>query len=463
MAPKQLSRFGDFLRSPYFNKNQDCILLFEYLQKYAPHFSHENLAHTTVLQKLAPAKPLTEKTLAQLNAKLWSLAGKFLAVEAFLRDPWEQQMQTTRQFHALNLPKHHKASRAEAESLCDKTDLRNADYFLKKLVTEKMALEHGDVHQLDYNEHLQLAADALDIFYVAEKLRYACDILNYETVLNIRYKLAHIKDILRWAEEPAFEKAPPVRVYYHLVQLLKSPEEPAWFERARQAVGQHEQAFPPEELRQIYTLLLNFCTLRINRYNDEHFWLQYLDINKLLLKNGLIFDAAILPPWRYTNLVNVGLKVGQPDWVWNFMHNHRKHLPPEHTENVFRYNLAQYHYYQKNYDAAQKALAQVEFTNVVFNITARSLLIKIYWETDQSELLLAYLEATRIFLHRNRTLDTGRKRQMQKFVEITTKLAKTADFDKERLRVLIQQLPPAQETLHRDWLAEQIRAHLEGG
>jgi hypothetical protein len=52
---------------------------------------------------------------------------------------------------------------------------------------------------------------------------------------------------------------------------------------------------------------------------------------------------------------------------------------------------------------------------------------------------------------------------MQKFVEITTKLAKTADFDKERLRVLIQQLPPAQETLHRDWLAEQIHLRMEGG
>ncbi|MBK9337739.1 MAG: hypothetical protein IPM98_14715 [Lewinellaceae bacterium] len=461
LAPRQLSRLGDFLRSPYFNKNRDCLLLFEYLQKYAPHFAHDHLTREKVLEKLVLEKPADDKSLAQLGRKLLTLAEKFLAVEAFLDDPWEQQMLAARQFHVLNLPKHHQVAQAEADAFFENTDLRDAGFFLKKLLTEKMALEQGDAHQIDYNRHLQLAVDALDAYYVAEKLRYACHILNHEAVLNIRYASAHIEDILRWAEGPDFENAPPVQVYSRIALLLKNPEEPARFEQARQAVVQHERAFPADELRQAYTLLLNYCTHRINRHNDERFWAEYLEINKLLLKNRLIFDGAVLPPWRYTNLVNVGLKVGQTDWVWDFLHNHRKQLPPEYTDNVFRYNLAQYHYHQKNYDSAQRALAQVEFTNVVFNITARSLLIKIYWETGQSELLLAYLEATRIFLHRNRLLDAGRKRQMQKFVEITTKLARTAAFDKDRLRALLDQLPAVQEMLHRDWLAAQIRLLLK--
>jgi hypothetical protein len=460
MAPKQASRFGDFLRSPYFNKNQDCIVFFEYLQKYAPHFAQENLTRQKLQLKLPSGKPLDDKALAQLGSRLSVLAEKFLAVEMLLDDPWELQMRVAQQYHTLNLPKHLKAARAGAGACFENNLQRNADYYLKKLLSEKMALEHGDEHQIDHNEHLQLAADALDVFYVAEKLRYACDIFNYEIVLNIRYQLTHIEDILRWAEEPAFENAPPVQVYYRLAQLLKNPEEPTWFEQAKQAVERYEPAFPPGELRQVYTLLLNFCTMRINRYNDERFWTEYLDINKLLLKNGLIFDGTDIPPWRYTNLVNVGLKVGQTEWVWDFMHNHRKQLPPEYTGNVFRYNLAQFHYHQKKHDAAQRALAQVEFTNVVFNITARSLLIKIYCETNQTELLLAYLEATRIFLHRNRLLDATRKRQMRKFVEITTKLAKTAPGDKARLQALLEQLPPVRDVIHRDWLAGQIRMRL---
>lgn len=460
MSPRQLSRFGDFLRSPYFNKNRDCVLCFEYLQKHAPHFAHEDLKRPKMLKKLVLEKPLDEKLLAQLGSKLSALAEKFIIVEAFLDDPWEQHIRASEQYHALNLPRHHKATRAQTDSFLETIRHRNADFYLKKLRSENLALEHGDVHGLNYNEHLQLAVNALDVFYVSEKLRFAGLMLNFESVLNLRYDLAHLDDIVRWASAPAFAQTPSVQVYLGLALLLKHPEETNRFEECRLLVTQHEHAFPPDELRQIYNLLLNYCTLRINRHNDGHFWTEYLEINKLLLKNGLLLEGRALSPWHYTNLVNVGLKVGQADWVWAFLHDHRKQMPSEYAENVFRYNLAQYHYHHKNYDAAQRALAQVEFTNVVFNITARSLLIKIYCETEQIELLLAYLEATRIFLHRNRVLDAGRKRQMQKFVEITTKLAKTAAFDTKRLQTLLDQLPPAQDMLHRDWLAGQIQQRL---
>lgn len=460
MAPKQLARFGDFLRSPYFNKNQDCILFFEYLQKYAPHFAHDNLTRPKMLQKLSIEKPLDEKSLAQLGNKLSALAEKFLVVEAFFDDPWEPHIRASEQYHVMNLPRHHKAALAQADSFFATSEQRNADYYLKKLLSENIALQHGDKHQLDYNEHLQLAVTALDIYYLSEKLRFACLILNFESVLNLRYDLVYFEDIMRWATAPVFAQIPPVRVFYGIALLLKYPDKPERFEEVRRLVEQLERAFPPDDLRQIYTLLLNYCTLRINRYNDEHFWVEYLEINKSLLKNGLLLEGLNLSPWRYTNLINIGLKVGQTEWVWAFMQDNRKRLPAEYTDNVFRYNLAQYHYHQKNYDAAQRTLAQVEFTNVVFNITARSLLIKIYCETDQTELLLTYLEATRIFLHRNRMLDAGRKRQMQKFVEITTKVAKAATFDTERLRTMLEHLPPAQEMMHRDWVAAQIRVRL---
>jgi hypothetical protein len=106
-------------------------------------------------------------------------------------------------------------------------------------------------------------------------------------------------------------------------------------------------------------------------------------------------------------------------------------------------------------------LLQVEFNDVLLNITARSLLIKIYCETDQTELLLSYLEATRIFLLRNQLLEAHFKRQLQKFVEFTAKFAKIPPHDRERFQNLHEQLPPAQEMMHREWLAGQLAKKLE--
>lgn len=269
-------------------------------------------------------------------------------------------------------------------------------------------------------------------------------------------------EILLWAANPAHLEIPSIQVYRQLILLLSNPDETAHFETVKSLVTKSEPYFDADELRQLYTLLLNYCIRRINRHSDERFWHEHLEINKLLLQNGLIFENNLLTPWHYTNLVAVGLKTGQTEWIRQFMHDYRDRLPPEYAENVFRYNLAHYHFYLKNYDEAQRALLQVEFTDVLLNIGARSLLVKIYCETEQTELLLAYLEATRIFLLRNQLLDRQIKKQMQKFVEFTAKFAKTPPHDRERFQILLEKLPPAHEMMHREWLAGQLQRHLAG-
>jgi hypothetical protein len=461
LAPRQLSRLGDFLQSPYFNKNADCVLLFNYLQKYAPDFSHDNLSRQIVLKKLPTEKPLDEKLLAHLASRLLSLAEKFLSVEAFLTNEWQQQVALAQQYHALNLPKHYKTVQTEIEKLSAESPFRNAEHYREQLLVKRLFYEHSDRNQRSFNERLQAAADALDVYFLAEKLRYAYEMLNYESVLNIRYEVTHLDEILTWAASPKYAETPSVQVYRQLLLLLTAPDETQHFETAKLLLIQSGHYFDADELRQLYTSLLNYCTKRINRFNDERFLQEHLEINKLLLQNGLIFEHNLLAPWRYTNIVAAGLKTGQTDWTRQFIHDYRERLPPEYAENVFRYNLAQYHYHLKNYDDAQRALLQVEFTDVLLNITARSLLIKIYCETEQTELLLSYLEATRIFLLRNQLLDAQIKKQMQKFVEITTKLVKIRPGDSEKFQALLDALPSAKEVLHREWLTEQLRKKLE--
>lgn len=462
MTPRQLSRLGDFLRSPYFNKNTDCVLLYDYLQKYAPDFSHPNIARQIVVKKLPTEKPLDDRNLAHLSSRLLALVEKFLVAEDLYADEGKQRLALLQEYQARNLPKHYKSVQSDIEKQLEAAVVRDADYYQKSLVVKRLFYEHGDRNQRGFDERLQAAADALDTYFVAEKLRFVCEMLNYETLLNIRYETNYWEEVLQWSAATKYEKVTTIQVYRRLLLLLAEPDDTANFKVAKSLVVASGQSFHRDELRQLYTHLLNYCALRINRHNDQHFLNEHLEINKLMLSNGLIFDNDLLPPWKYTNLVTVGLKTGQVEWTRQFIHEYQKRLPEEYRDNTFRYNLAQHHYYLKNYDEAQRALLQVEFTDVLLNVSARSLLIKIYCETEQTELLLSYLEATRIFLLRNPLLDAHIKRQMQKFVEFTTKFVKIAPHDKMRYQTLAQLLPPAQEILHRDWLAGQFQKKLSG-
>ena len=456
LSPKQLSRFEEFLLSPYFNKNEENILLFKYIQKYAPGFEHKNLSKEIAFQKLTTPKKLDEKSLAYLMTRMTKLLDEFLTIEYLQSDETAATLQLMEQYHALGLPRHEKSAETALEKWIVKQPLRNAHFFRQQFLFRRLQYEHSSPIDRGFNKKLQEAADALDTYYVIEKLLYACDMLNFSNSLNLDYRMDFMEQIVDWSTNERLKKEPAVQIYNGLFLLLNDSGGQNYFDVVKMLLQRHGTIFTNIELKQLYTLLLNYCTRRINRFNDDKYWLEYLEINKALLANGMIFENGQLSPWRYTNLVAVGLRTGQVEWTQHFIQGYKNKLPEAYSNNLFHYNLAQFYYHQKDFDKAQQELVYVSFTDVLLNISARGLLIKIYFETEQTELLLSYLEATRIFLLRNKSLESHFKNQMEKFVKICTKLVK-AESDKPRLRALLEKLPLAQKVLHRDWLEEKLK------
>ncbi|MCB0706110.1 MAG: hypothetical protein KDC34_12395 [Saprospiraceae bacterium] len=458
LSPKQLSRFGEWLESPVFHKNADNRIFFWYLVKHAPTFSHPGLTKAEVLRSLVLSKPTDEKLLAYRMNDLLTQLEDYLATERFHDHLIDMPLYLLEQYHYLDLPKHYHAVEAGLTKKLRKYPHRNAAFFKKQMVFKRLQYEQADANQRGYDPNLQDAADALDVFFVIEKLRYACEMQNLVNMFEVEYRMPLIAEVVEWSASSQFTEVAAVQIYRRLFQLLSNLEQTEHFDPVKYLLTAHGNLFEPGELKQLYTLLLNFCTRRINRFNDQHFWYEYLEINKLLLEKQLLLEDGYLPPWRYANLITVGLKTGQVDWTETFLHTYRHMLPESHSENMYRYNLAHFYYHQRKLDQAQLELVRVEFNDLLLNVSARSLLIKIYFETRQEELLLSYLEATRIFLLRNKMLDAQLKLQLKKFVDFTTKLAKV--IDRDTVIKLQKKLPPPKGIMHRDWLMEQMQQYL---
>ncbi len=461
LSAKQLSRFEEFLLSPYFNKNEENILFFKYLKKYAPTFEHRNLSKKTVLQKLSTSKKLDEKSLAYLMTRLTKLLDEFLAIEFLKSDEAGPPLHLMEQYHALGLPRQEKSAEAAVEKWLKKLPFRNARFYQQQFLFRRLQYENSAPNQRRFNEKLQEATDALDTYYVIEKLRYACEMLNFSSSLDLDYQIDFAEQVAGWANNEKFEEEPAVQIYQGLFLLMKGSADQNYFDKVKTLLNEYATIFTNKELEQLYTLLLNYCARRINQFNEEKHWREYLEINKALLANGIIFEKGQLSPWRYTNLVAVGLRIGQIEWTQQFIYDYKNKLPEDYSENLFHYSLAQFYFHQKDFDKAQRELIRVEFADVLLNISARGLLIKIYFETGQTELLMPYLEATRIFLLRDKSLDVHPKNQIKKFVEICTKIVK-AELDIDRLKMLLKNLPPAQKVLHRDWLEEKLKEWIMG-
>ncbi|MCB0575861.1 MAG: hypothetical protein KDC61_14995, partial [Saprospiraceae bacterium] len=159
----------------------------------------------------------------------------------------------------------------------------------------------------------------------------------------------------------------------------------------------------------------------------------------------------------FRNLTIIGLKLGEVEWVKNFLDRH----PPEricstrYPAEVCNLNMAEYHFYLKQYDEAQEMLSYKLFENPVFSILSDVLLVKIYFET-QNELLEFRMKALDQKVRRAK-LSQGEKNRYLNFLRKLDKIVKyTWQPRNNKREKLIEEIKSTREIIAREWLLEKL-------
>jgi hypothetical protein len=103
----------------------------------------------------------------------------------------------------------------------------------------------------------------------------------------------------------------------------------------------------------------------------------------------VLLERGQISPWTFKNMVKLGLGLQQYDWVENFVRNYSEKLEANKRTDAYHFNLADLFYHRKNYDEALIHLNQVEFSDIHYQLGAKVMLLKIYFETDATEAFLS--------------------------------------------------------------------------
>lgn len=455
LSTLQLSRFGDFLASPYFNKQSNNIAFFDWLRKYAPAFSHTALEVEHLLADWPLEFAMDRKKLRYLVSNLNGLLEQFLAVEQLTGGPPLSFYRSLRQ-QATALDIGHLQQRAEQkirESL-DNATFKDSLYYQQLYQYHLDQYMETDPYQRSFNPRLQTAVDSLDTYYLLSRLRFAWQMQHLEAIAPERYEHHFESALLTWtATHPAVE-VPSVRIYLLGLQMVSEPDEIDHYHAFKTSLEEHGRQLPPAERKLLYTGLLNYCIRRGNQYGETDFLREYLKVNELLMSDGLLLENGTISPWRFVNLKMAALRVQEDEWAWNFIHEYRQYLPEVYRENVFRYALAYLHFFRKHYEEARRLLAQVQFEDLLFNVALRTLLVRVYYEAGEVEsLLIPQLEANRLFLLRHKEeLSPKLYQQWKHFNRLCAQLAKRDTASSSEWEEIRQQIRETEQVLHKDWL-----------
>lgn len=468
LTTAERKRLRQFLTSPYFNDGShadNIVRLFDYIIRYNADERRPSLSKQAVFRVFFPGKQFQENAktpLDTLASKLFLLVKRFIAQSEMERDNGElyEHLALSRFYRKFAYEERFWQTVRAMRDLQNATSLRDARYFYDQFRVEESELSFRVLYN-SYEDDVNLSAvhKNLDLFYSILKLEFACALehqrlsaqidesspdLLFQTVLNLSVQEGPLDTAVN-------------QVYRVILNLIQSPGNGDFLIELASLLSQNEAAISSERYRDFKTYQRFFEGQRYQKYGDTFSLRRTFDIYREHLTMGFLYFDDLIPLTTFRNLVIAGLKLHEFDWVKKFLDTH----PPErigstrYPAEIHSLNVAEYHFYLKEYEKAQEKLIYRPFENPTFSILADVLLVKIYYET-QDELLESRMKALDQKVRRSK-LSRETKNRYYNFLKKLDKIIKYGwQKNSPKRALLIEEIKTTPEIATREWLLEKL-------
>jgi hypothetical protein len=324
------------------------------------------------------------------------------------------------------------------------------------LELERSARVSGRGAALDFSRVL----DPLDAFFIARKLQLACELINARNVLQVKGDLRMLEAVRQLAAVPPFSEDSAIALYSAVYDTLTEPGEPEHFHRLKDLVRTWSHRFSIPQQEEFYRYLKNYCVKQINT-GTSAFLDELFAIYRLYLEQEALLDATGLAPGEFKNIVTIGLRLKQYDWVRGFIGRELHRLPESERLNAERYNLGNYYFHTRQFHSAIRIFQQVEFNDLYYQLDVRAILLKVYFELGEEELFIYHASAFRTFLSRNRKVSEYQRMIYRNFISLTARTLRYRD-EPEGLRKVEAELLVSRQVADIRWLEEKLHELLRG-
>lgn len=453
---KEIEKADKFIRSPFFNENKKIITLFQALVTFHPAYELTASAEKYAFEKAFGSKSYKEKDAYYLMAELVKVLEQFLSQLEYEKKPLNLGINKLAQFSLRNQNNSYLKIDKQINKQIDKSKLRNANYFLNqyRLNSERSTYFFNN-EKRNYNPYLQQSVHDLDNFYIGEKLRLLSELLAQQSVFERNYDKGFIEDIVPALLDNEEELSELGKIYLRIYLCSTANESDKHYMTLKELLNSHSAQFDRNEAGGMYLFAINFCIRKFNSGNQEYIN-ELLELYKAMIEKDLLVDNNRISPWSYKNISTIGLRAGDLDWVRTFIEEYKPYLPKNLQKTSYYFNLANYHFYKKNFLKAQEFLLRVEVEDTYFNADYRTLLSKIYFERDEFEVLDAYCESYQMYLRRNRKVSQNVKKYYLNYIKFLKRLSVINPRDKKKLNHLRERIETTSSLADRKWLLHKV-------
>ncbi len=448
--------FKEYLHSPYFKMLPETEKLYEFLRQNLKNKLDFNKAHA--FKHLHKNKRYSDKQMRYLVSDLTKHLEYFYTLRFVDSNITSLHLLSLKALAKKDLNKswsfiHQEINRINKPGNAD-TLLLN--FQVADIEEDYLSSTQSRKRKPNYEELLQ----NLDAFYVVKKLQLACEVINYQNILKSDLEINLLDEIKLLAQRKQFKDFPALQIYYNILLSLTEPDEQKHFLKAKEMIIKHELLFPAKELDNLFIYLKNYCVKKLNQGSQEYLQ-ELFGLYKVILTNKKLMNYAYLSQFEFKNMVSISMRLNEKDWCSHFIKNYIGYLAPAERKNALDYNMAYQYFSNGDFKNAIRKLVDVEFTDLVYQLDSRVILLKCYYELGDEEVFFYHASAFRLFLLRNRYISEYQRTINRNLIKYLTALVR-AGKSKPKITRIAENLEKEKNVADLKWLIEKIKIKQAG-
>lgn len=459
---KEFQSFGDFVRSPYHNKEKVLIRLYDELQKHYPEFSGRDFGKEEVSSAVFPGKKYNDAIFRNTISKLLTLAEKFLTIENFASDEFRRSISLLDGLREKKQEKLFMKHHSSAEELVEKIRYRNEHYYYDKFILEESLLKFKATKNValtmpdETGQRYQFLLNS----FIMQILRANSSIINSnKNIFGMKKDLIMPDEIESHFKKHASSLKENIyfNYYFNSIRLFQTEDE-EYFYGLLKIVDNDLDELELNDRKDLVTLLTNFSYYKINhgelKFTRDQFRLYRKNIEAGLYRSNRNFMPHIL----FMNVVTCGLDAGEFEWVENFIMKYQEELSDEHKDNMYNFSMALYNYRSKNFDKALESAAKIISDDTSYKHQLKSLYLKIYFDMNEVQPFYSHVDSYKHFLGNDKMLKEENKKFIMNYIQFSKKLFDLKNEpgnNKSELTLLKKEILASNQLINKVWLLEK--------
>ena len=449
----EIRQIRKLLKSPFFTRREDLPRLFASLS--AKRWVNKPLPTSEQLFKKAfPGIPYDDVKLRGSMSDLLVLIEEYLLIAHHRQAAIDNRLLLADIYRRRGLAKHFGSCMKKAEMLLDESQERNIDHYSRRVEHQVQYMQFQTQTQRTGKLNLQEISDTMDAHYLMKKLRHACTQLTHQAVSTTKYDLGLLPKVLEEIEKGDYLNYPALATYYYCYRFLTEEYNLDRFLQFRQQLQENQTFFPEEELKDLFLLAINFCIRQINA-GQLPFYRQAWELYQEGLKTNYLLENDRLSYFTFNNIVATSIQLEEYDWLESFIENYQGRLEASYRQNVVNFNRARLAYANGDYKKSMLLLQNSEYKDLINNLISKTLLLKIYFELQEFDLLESHLDSLNNFIRRRDVSDYHRKNYLN-IIRFVRKLVALEPYNKGKSLQLRNEIETTEILSEKEWLLEQV-------